>query len=78
MLYSKLRITYRGQETPLVTGKEAIALGISWVGWRSPEAPRWQQRRGYSDRTSERSRDLVGARVVWEAKKTEKLGLRRP
>ena len=48
-------------------------------GWRSPEAPRRQQRRGYSDRTSERSRDLVGARVVRDAKKGgEKLRLRQP
>ena len=48
------------------------------MGWRRPKAPRGQQRRGYSDRTSERSRHLVGARVVWEAKRDEKLGLRRP
>ena len=51
---------------------------MSWVGWRRPKAPRGQQRRGYSDRTSERSRHLVGAHVVWEAKRDEKLGLRRP
>ena len=51
---------------------------MSWVGWRSPEAQRGQQRRGYSDRTSTPSRDLVGARVVWEAKRGDKLGLRRP
>ena len=38
------------------------------MDWRSFEAPRGQQRRGYSDRTSERSRGLVGARAVWEAK----------
>ena len=47
------------------------------MGWRSPEAPRGQQRRGNSDRIySERSRDLVGARVVqvWEAKRDEKHG----
>ena len=54
----------------------------SWdifCAWRSPQAPRRQQRRGYSDRTSERFRDLVGARrVVCEAKRDEKLGLRRP
>ena len=48
------------------------------MGWRRPKAPRGQQRRGYSDRTSERSRHLVGARVVWEAKRDEKLGLRWP
>ena len=45
------------------------------MGWRSPEAPRGQQQRGYSDRIySERNRDLVGARVVEEAKGNEKLG----
>ena len=49
-------------------GHEAIALGMSWVGWRGPKAPRGQQRRGYSDQTFERSRHLVGARVVSEAK----------
>ena len=48
------------------------------MGWHSPEAPRWQQRRGYSGRTYQLSRDLVGARVVWEAKRDEKLGLQRP
>ena len=47
-------------------------------GWRSPEAPRRQQQRGYSNRISERSRDLVGARVLFEAKRDEKLGLQRP
>ena len=47
-------------------------------GWRSSEAPRRKQRRGYSDRTSERSRDLVGASVVCEANVNEKRGLRRP
>ena len=55
------------------TGWEAIALGISWVGWGRPKAPRGQQRQGYRDRTSERSRHLVGARVFWEAKRDEKL-----
>ena len=52
----------------------------SWdvlAAWPSPEAPRRQQRRGWSDRTSKRSRDLVGARVVCEANRDEKLGLRR-
>ena len=51
---------------------------MSWVGWRRPKAPRGQQQRGYSDRTSERIRHLVGARVAWEAKRDEKLSLRRP
>ena len=39
-------------------------LGISWVGWRRPKAPRGQQRRGYSDRTSGRSHHLVVV-LVW-------------
>ena len=47
------------------------------MDWRRPETPRGQHRRGYSDRTSERSPHLVGARVVWEADGDEKLGLRR-
>lgn len=34
----------------------------------SPEAAREQQRRGYRYPTSERSRTLSGARVVWEAR----------
>ena len=59
-------------------GYEVIALGMSWVGWRRSKAQRGQQRRGYIDRTSERSRYLVGARVVWMAKMHEKLSLRRP
>ena len=42
------------------------------MGWRRPKAPRGQQRRGYSDRTSERSRHLVGARVVREAKRVKR------
>ena len=46
---------------------------LGW-GWRRPKAPRGQQRRGFSDRTSERSRHLVGDRVVWEAKRDEKTG----
>ena len=47
-------------------------------GWRSPQAPRRQQRRGHCDRIYERSRDLVGARVFCEEKTLEKQGLRRP
>ena len=58
-------------------GYEAIALGISSVGWCRPKAPCGQQRKGYNDRTSERCRHLVGARAVWEARSDEKLGLRR-
>ena len=44
------------------------------MGWCGPKTPRGQQRRESSDRTSERSRHLVGARVVWEAKGDEKTG----
>ena len=50
---------------------------LGWAG-AGPKAPRGQQRRGYSDRTSERSRPMAGARVVWEAKRDEKLGLPWP
>ena len=56
-------------------------LSLSWdvfCGWYSPESPRRQRRRGYSGRIAARSLDLVGARVVWDTKKNEKLGLRRP
>ena len=66
----------------------ADSFCLRWIGgYRSwglsgelvpPQTARGQQRRGYSDRTSERSRHLVGARVVWEATRDEKLGLRRP
>ena len=55
-----------------------IVLGTSWVGWHSPEASRWHQRWGCSDRTSERSCDLFGARMVREVQRDETLGLRRP
>ena len=48
------------------------------MGWRSPEAPRGHQRRGYSDRTSEHNRDLVYVCVVSGAKGDENPGLRRP
>lgn len=46
-------------------------------GWCSPEATRGQQRRGYIDRASARSLDLVGARVAWEEKREGNRGLRR-
>ena len=59
-------------------GQEAIALGVAWVSCRRHKAPRGQQRRGYSDGNSERSRHLIGARVVSEAKRDEKVSLRRP
>ena len=36
-----------------------MALGVSWMGWRRPAAPHGHQRRGYSGRTSERSRHVV-------------------
>ena len=41
---------------------------------RSPDAPRGQQRQEYTDRTSGRGFDLVGAGVVREAKRDEKMG----
>ena len=54
-----------------------MALGVSWMGWRRPAAPHGQQRRGYSGRTSERSRDVVVGRVTFEVQSDGKLGLRR-
>ena len=55
-----------------------MALGVSWMGWRHPAARHGQQRRGYSGRTSERSRDLVAVgRVTFEVLGDDKLGLRR-
>ena len=56
-----------------------MALGVSWTGWRRPAAPHGQQRRGYSGRTSERSRDVctVVGRVTFEVQGGENLGLRR-
>ena len=60
----------RGQR-PIVsagTAEGAIALAITLVAGTHPEAPRRQRRRGYSDRTFERSRDLVGALVVYGCK----------
>ena len=68
----------RGQRPIVSAGSAEMAIAHVLGGWRSPEAPRRQQRKGYSDRTSERSRDLVGARVDCEAKRDEKVGLRRP
>ena len=59
------------------SGYEAMTVGVSWVGWRSPIAPHGQQRRGYSGRTSERSRDLVVGRVTMVARGDEKLSVRR-
>ena len=53
---------------------------LGCLGWLAqPRSPtQAAQRGGYSDRFSERSRGLVDARVVREAKREEKLGLRRP
>ena len=56
---------------------EAMALGVSWMGWRHPAARHGQQRRGYSSQTSERSRQVVVGRVTFEVQGDEKLGLRR-
>ena len=53
-----------------------MALGVSWMGWRHPAARHGQQRRGYSGRTSERSRDVVVGRVTFEVQGDEKLGVR--
>ena len=54
-----------------------MALRVSWMGWRRPATPHGQQRRGYSGRTSERSRDVVVGRVTFEVQGDEKLGVRR-
>ena len=43
-----------------------MALGVSWMGWRRPAAPHGQQRRGYSDQNSGRSRDVVVGCVTFE------------
>ena len=51
---------------------------VFWAARAAPKPHTGKQRQGYSDQTSERRRDLVGARVVCEAKRDEKLGLRRP
>ena len=59
------------------SGLEAMALGVSWMSWRHPAARHWQQRRGYSGRTSERSRHVVVGRVTFEVQRDETLGLRR-
>ena len=54
-----------------------MALGVSWMGWRHPAAAHGQHRRGYSGRTSERSRDVFVGRVTFEVQGDETLGLRR-
>ena len=59
------------------SGLEAMALGVSWMGWHHPAARHGQQRRGYSGRTSERSHHVVVGRVTFEVQGDEKLGLRR-
>ena len=50
-----------------------MALGVSWMGWRHPAARHGQQRRRYSGRTSERSRDdnVVVGRVTFEVQGDE-------
>ena len=47
------------------------------MGWRRSAALHGQWRRGYSGRTSERSRDVVVGRVAFGVQGDEKLGLRR-
>ena len=59
------------------SGLEAMALGVSWMGWRQPAARHGQQRRGYSGRTSERSHHVVVGRATFEVQGDEKLGLRQ-
>ena len=59
------------------SGQEALALGDSLMGGCHPAARHGQPRRGYSGRTSERSRDVVVSRVTCEVQGDEKLGLRR-
>ena len=54
-----------------------MALGVSWIGWRRPAAPHGQQRRVYSGRASERTRDVVFGRETFEVQGDEKLRLRR-
>ena len=56
---------------------KAMALGVSWMGWRHAAAQHRQQRRVYSGRTSERSHHVVVGRVTFEVQGDEKLGLRR-
>ena len=60
----------RLDERPIVS--DGIAEEAGYRPWRSPEAPRRQQRRGKSDRNSERSGYPVGARVFCEAKRDTK------
>ena len=55
-----------------------MTLGVSLVGWRSPNAPHGQQQRGHTGRTSKRSRDVVLGRVTLEVHSDENLGLRWP
>ena len=43
------------------SGLEAMALGVSWMGWRHLAARHGQQRRGYSGRSSERSHHVCGS-----------------
>ena len=64
---------------PASATREDIALRTSYVAGAVPK-----RHSGNSDGdttielTSERSRDMVGPRVVWESKRCEKLSLRRP
>ena len=59
------------------SGLEAMAPGVSWMGWRHPAVRHGQQRQGYSCRTSERRRHVVVGRVTFEVQGDEKLGLQR-
>ena len=61
---------------PAPARRLSLLGSLGWAG--AAPKPHAGKRRGYNDRTSERSRNLLDARVVWEAKRDEKLGLRRP
>ena len=55
------------------SGLEAMAPGVSWMGWRHPAARHGRQRRGYSGRTSELSHHVVVGRATFEVQGDEKL-----
>ena len=54
------------------SGLEAMALGVSWMGWRHhPAAGHRQQRWGYSGRTSERGHHVAVGRVTLGCRATK-------
>ena len=56
------------------TAEEAIAFGTSWVAGAAPKPHTGSRDGDTAIEKRERSRDLVGARVVCEAKRDEKTG----